>query len=388
MKIHEYQAKNLIKQYKIQTPFGENATSLNDALNITKKIGYPCLMKAQVHAGGRGKAGGIKMAKNQNDVEEFFKKTLGKNLVTKQSDMQGQPINSILLEQPSTIIKELYFGIVIDREYNKICMIVSSEGGMDIEAIAENTPEKIIKQWVNIFIGIQDYHIHNMYNMLHVKELNYKYFHSCVKNFYKMFVSYDISLLEINPLAIVENDNNLFALDAKIVFDDNALYRMPSISQLADEKQENERETLANKSNLNYIALDGSIGCLVNGAGLAMSTMDVIKYVGGSPANFLDVGGSATKDNVKDAFKIILSDNKVKSVLINIFGGIARCDIIAAGIVDAAKEINLDIPLIVRLEGTKSQEGKAILSNSNLNITAAYDLLDAAHKAVSSISNV
>jgi len=383
MKIHEYQAKDLLKQHNINTPKGFVAGSLEEALKTTDTMGFPCVIKAQVHAGGRGKAGGIKLVKNRNEAETFVKSILHTNLVTIQSPA-GQPINHVLIEEPCSIEKELYLGMVVDREFNKVCIIASLEGGMEIEEIAVSAPEKIIKQWIDVSVGIRDYHIRNLYDRLFLPGDMYKGFVTCVKGLYNIFVSNDVSLIEVNPLAI--NSDNLFvALDAKIVFDDNALYRLPHIVKLMDKLQENHREVLAQEYNLNYIALDGNIGCLVNGAGLAMSTMDIIKYAGGEPANFLDVGGGATKDNVKEALKIILDDNKVQAILINVLGGIARCDVIALGIVDAAKEVTINVPIIVRLEGTKVDEGRAILKESSLEIISASDLLDAAKKAVQSI---
>lgn len=382
MKIHEYQAKKILSQNNIKVPKGYVSDSLKDALNIAETLGYPCVIKAQVHAGGRGKAGGIKFAKNKDDASSFIESILNKNLVTIQSAPFGQPVNTILIEQPCDIKKELYVGMVVDREFDKICIITSSEGGMEIEEIAVKSPEKIIKQWVDLSIGLRGYHIQNLHKQLNLPQSLYKDFQTCIRGLYNIFVNNDVSLIEINPLCINGQDE-IIALDGKIVFDENALHRLPHIVTLMDKKQENHREVLAKESNLSYIALDGNIGCLVNGAGLAMSTMDIIKYSGGEPANFLDVGGSATQENVKDALNIILDDKNVKAILINVFGGIARCDVIAAGIVEAAKDIN--IPIVVRLEGTKVTEGKNILNNSKIKINFATDLLDAAKKSVKSI---
>jgi succinyl-CoA synthetase beta subunit len=382
MKIHEYQAKELLRKHNIRTPQGFVSNSLEDAVNSAEKIGYPCVIKAQVHAGGRGKAGGIKLVKDKNEAENFVKGILNTQLVTIQSGPAGQPIDYVLVEEPFSISKELYLGMVVDRDYNKVCIIASLEGGMEIEEIAVSAPEKIIKQWIDVSIGIRDYHMRNLFDRLELPSNLFKEFATCVKGLYNIFVNNDVSLIEINPLAI-NTDNKIIALDAKLVFDANALYRLPHIMTLMDKEQENHREVLAQESNLSYIALDGNIGCLVNGAGLAMSTMDIIKYSGGEPANFLDVGGSATKENVRDALNIILDDKNVKAILINVFGGIARCDVIAAGIVDAAKDIN--IPIVVRLEGTKVTEGRNILNNSKIKINFATDLLDAAKKSVKSI---
>jgi succinyl-CoA synthetase beta subunit len=384
MKIHEYQAKNLFRKNNICVPEGAVSNSLEDALCTIEKIKYPCVIKAQVHSGARGKAGGIKLVKNENEARIFVKKIMGTQLITTQNAPSGQPVNHILFEQPCLIKKELYLGILIDREYEKICIIASAEGGMEIEELATNTPEKIVKQWIDPSIDIKEYNIRNLHKQLRLSEKLYKNFSICVRELYNLFIANDVSLMEINPLAI-SKDDGVVALDAKIDFDDNALYRLSNIVPLMDKKQENDREVLAKENNLNYIALDGNIGCLVNGAGLAMSTMDIIKYVGGEPANFLDVGGGATEDNVKNALKLILDDSKVETVLINVFGGIARCDVIAQGIVEAAKEIKIDRPLIVRLEGTKVEEGKKILEKSTLKIISASNLLDAAEKAVKSI---
>lgn len=386
MKIHEYQAKNILKKHNIHIPKGLVSNSLTDGLNAAEKIGYPCVIKAQVHSGGRGKAGGIKLVKNKGEAETFIKNILHTKLITIQSGAAGQPINHILLEEPCSIIKELYLGVVIDREYDKVCIIASLEGGMEIEEIAVNSPEKIIKQWIDTSIGIKDYHIRNLHEQLMLSSKLFKEFSVCVKGLYNIFIQNDVSLIEINPLAM-NSEDQFIALDAKMVFDDNALHRLPHITSLMDKLQENHREVLAKENNLNYITLDGNIGCLVNGAGLAMSTMDIIKYAGGEPANFLDVGGGATKDNVKEALKIILDDKKVRAILINVFGGIARCDVIALGIVEAAKDITINIPIIVRLEGTKVEAGRAILKESSLSIISASDLLDAAEKAVRSIKN-
>lgn len=384
MKIHEYQAKKLLHQNGIKVPNGFASHSLEDALKIGKKIGYPCIIKAQVHAGGRGKAGGVKLVRSEDEAKNFINGILNKPLITIQNAPSGQPVNTLLLEELSSIKKELYLGMVIDREFDRICIIASSEGGTEIEEIAKDTPEKIIKQWVDLSIGVSHYHVRNLYKGLNLHSALYKQFYQCVNALYNIFVNNDVSLIEINPLCINE-ENNIIALDAKMVFDENALYRLPHIVSLADNSQENHREIEAKKSNLNYIALDGNIGCLVNGAGLAMSTMDIIKYTGGDPANFLDVGGSATQENVKNALKIILDDENVKAILINVFGGIARCDVIASGIVGAAKEINITVPIIVRLEGTKVEEGLEILNSSKLDIIFASDLLDAAKKSVKSI---
>jgi len=383
MKIHEYQAKSILKKNGIKVPRGYVVDSVQSSIEAAETLGFPCLVKAQVHAGGRGKSGGIKLVRNEQETVSFVKGILNTSLKTYQNP-DGQPVNKLLIEEACEIKKELYLGIVTDRSCNKICIIASLEGGMNIEEIAEKHPEKILKQWVDTSIGIKEFHIRNLQYLLKLDETLYSSFRTCVYGLYNIYMDYDVSLLEINPLAITGN-NEVLPLDAKIVFDDNAIYRIKDVESLVDDTQEDSKEVLAKSFNLNYITLDGNIGCLVNGAGLAMSTMDIIKHVGGEPANFLDVGGSATESTVEEAFKIILSDKNIKCLLINVFGGIARCDIIAIGIVNAATKINTNIPIVVRLEGTKSEEGRAILNNSTLNIVSASSLLDAAKKAFESI---
>jgi succinyl-CoA synthetase beta subunit len=383
MKIHEYQAKSILKKSGIKVPRGYVVDSVQSSIEAAETLGFPCLVKAQVHAGGRGKSGGIKLVRNEQETVSFVKGILNTSLKTYQNP-DGQPVNKLLMEEACEIKKELYLGIVTDRSCNKICIIASLEGGMNIEEIAEKYPEKILKQWIDASIGIKEFHIRNLQYLLKLDEALYSSFRTCVYGLYNIYMDYDVSLLEINPLAITGN-NEVMPLDAKIVFDDNAIYRIKDAESLADNTQEDSKEVLAKSFNLNYITLDGNIGCLVNGAGLAMSTMDIIKHVGGEPANFLDVGGSATESTVEEAFKIILSDKNIKCLLINVFGGIARCDIIAIGIVNAATKINTNIPIVVRLEGTKSEEGREILNKSTLNIVSASSLLDAAKKAFESI---
>jgi succinyl-CoA synthetase beta subunit len=383
MKIHEYQAKSILKKNGIKVPRGYVVDSVQSSIEAAETLGFPCLVKAQVHAGGRGKSGGIKLVHNEQETVSFVQGILNTSLKTYQNP-DGQPVNKLLMEEACDIKKELYLGIVTDRSCNKICIIASLEGGMNIEEIAEKHPEKILKQWVDASIGIKEFHVRNLQYLLKLDETLYSSFRTCVYGLYKIYMDYDVSLLEINPLAITGN-NEVLPLDAKIVFDDNAIYRIKDVESLIDNTQEDSKEVLAKSFNLNYITLDGNIGCLVNGAGLAMSTMDIIKHVGGEPANFLDVGGSATESTVEEAFKIILSDKNIKCLLINVFGGIARCDIIAIGIVNAATKINTNIPIVVRLEGTKSEEGREILNNSTLNIVSASSLLDAAKKAFESI---
>jgi succinyl-CoA synthetase beta subunit len=385
MKIHEYQAKSILKQNDIDIPQGyivENHTQAEDILN---KIGFPCVIKAQVHSGGRGKAGGVKLSHSKEDALAFIKKILNTNLITYQNP-SGQPINKILIEKACKIKQELYFGMLIDREFDKVCIIMSAQGGTDIEVLAENSPDSIIKQWIDISIGVQEFHIRNLQYLLQLKPELYSSLSDCVTKLYKVFLENDLSLLEINPLIVTQEDK-VMPLDAKMVFDDNALYRIKNAKLLADNSQEDSREVLAKSFNLNYITLDGNIGCLVNGAGLAMSTMDIIKHVGGSPANFLDVGGSATEKTVKEALIIILNDKNIKCILINVFGGIAKCDVIARGIVNAAKDVNIKIPIVVRLEGTNAKAGRSILQETSLNIISASSLLDAAEKSFKTIQN-
>jgi len=383
MKIHEYQAKKILQEENIRIPKGYICFSLNECINISDKIKYPCVAKAQVHAGGRGKGGGIKIAKDEIELKNFVKKSIGTNLITPQTSSDGQPIKSILIEELCNISKELYLGFIIDRETNKTCLIMSSEGGMEIEEVAQKYPEKIIKKWISSTTGIMPFQVREILTLLNLDISFFKEMYVCINGLYKIFTKYEASLVEINPLII--SDKQIIALDAKMAFDENALFRLPMLGTLCDESQENVREIAAKKHNLSYIALDGNIGCLVNGAGLAMATMDIIKYVGGSPANFLDVGGSATEDNVKEALKIILQDTNVDAILINVFGGIAKCDVIANGVLKAAKDIKISVPIIVRLEGTNVEKGKDILAKSSIAIITADNLLDAAKKAVESI---
>jgi len=383
MKIHEYQAKEILKEENIRIPKGYICFSLNECINISNKIKYPCVAKAQVHAGGRGKGGGIKFANNKTELENFVDKSIGINLITPQTSSEGQPIKAILVEESCHISKELYLSFIIDREVNKTCLIISSEGGMEIEEVAQKYPEKIIKKWISSNTGIMPFQVREILNLLQLNISFFKEMYTCINGLYNIFVKYEASLVEINPLII--SNEKIIALDAKMSFDENALFRLPNLIKLNDISQENPREISAKKHNLSYIALDGNIGCLVNGAGLAMATMDIIKHVGGAPANFLDVGGSATEDNVKEALKIILQDPNVEAILINVFGGIAKCDVIANGVIKAAKDIKIDIPIIVRLEGTNVEEGKRILAESDIAIIAADTLLDAAKKSIESI---
>jgi len=382
MNLHEYQAKQLLTQYGLPVSKGQVAVTAEEAVQVAEKMGIArWVVKAQVHAGGRGKAGGVKLVNTKQEVADIAKALLGKNLVTYQTTAEGQPVNHVLIEEPSDIEQELYLGAVIDRATQRITFMASTEGGVEIEKVAENTPEKILTITVDPIVGVQPYQGRELAFALGLKGDQVKQFVKLLLGLGKMFQERDLSLLEINPLVITKQ-GNLLCLDAKINIDDNALYRQPALSEMRDAAQEDERENRAREWELNYIALDGDIGCMVNGAGLAMATMDMIKLHGGNPANFLDVGGGATKERVEEAFKIILSDKKVKAILINIFGGIVRCDLIAEGIIGAVAEIGTKLPVIVRLEGNNAELGAKILSDSGLNIIAATSFTDAAQKVV------
>jgi succinyl-CoA synthetase beta subunit len=388
MDIHEHQAKDLLKSYDIPTPLGKVVFSVDEALSAAKDLPGPIyVVKAQIHAGGRGKAGGVKVVKDLDGVKSAALTILGKNLITHQTSNEGKLVQRLYIEDGCDIQSEYYFSMVIDRVTSKISVIASTEGGMDIEKVADETPEKILSFTVDPTIGFQPFHSRLIANSLGLKGSSLKQSGSFFKQLYKLFTELDSSLLEINPL-VVTSENNLIALDAKMSFDNNALFRHPEIMKLRDESEEDPAEIIASKYDLAYIKLDGTIGCLVNGAGLAMATMDIIKLKGSSPANFLDVGGSATKEKVTEAFKIILSDKAVEGILVNIFGGIMRCDIIASGVVAAAKALSLSKPLVVRLAGTNVEEGKKILSDSGLKIIPADDLDDAAVKIVNAVKEI
>ena len=382
MNIHEYQAKNLFREYGLNILKGNVAFSSDEAVDIAKKIdSAKWVVKAQIHAGGRGKGGGIKIANSLKEVKELSESILGMNLVTPQTGAKGKKVLKVYIEQACEIKKEFYLGIVLDRSKGKFVMMASTEGGMDIEKVAEETPEKIFKVLIDPSEGIKDYQIRQLgFNLLIPKEA-FKSFSKQVNLLSKLASEKDFTLVEINPL-ILTNQNEVMALDAKVNIDDNALFRNQDLKDLLDETEVDPKELEAEKYDLSYVKLDGKIGCMVNGAGLAMATMDIIKLKGSSPANFLDVGGGASKEKVKGAFQIIISDRDVEAILVNIFGGIMRCDIIAEGIVEAAKEINLNKPLVVRLEGTNVEEGKKILQESKLDIIAASDLEEAAEKIV------
>ena len=388
MDIHEHQAKELLKEYNIPTPKGKAVFSVEEALIAAKELPGPVyVVKAQIHAGGRGKAGGVKVVKDLEALKNAAKTILGQKLITHQTSSEGKLVQRLYIEDGCDIDSEYYFSMVIDRVSSRISLIASTEGGMDIEKVAEENPEKILSFNIDPTIGFQPFHSRLIANSLNLTGTSFKQAGDFFSQLYKLFTENDASLLEINPL-VLTSENNLIALDAKMSFDNNALYRHPKIMALRDETEEDPAEILASKYDLAYIKLDGTIGCLVNGAGLAMATMDIIKLKGLSPANFLDVGGSATKEKVTEAFKIILSDEAVEGILVNIFGGIMRCDIIAEGVVAAAKALSLTKPLVVRLAGTNVDEGKKILSDSGLKITPADDLDDAAVKIVNAVKEI
>lgn len=383
--IHEYQAKALLSQFGVPVPNGKVAFSPSEAEEIAKSMNSKVVVvKAQIHAGGRGKAGGVKLAKSPAEVAEETRKMLGKILVTPQTGPEGKEVRKVYIEEGSNIKKEYYFSAVLDRKTSGVTLIASTEGGMEIEEVAHSNPEKIIRVNVDPTIGLQDFHKRKIAYGLGLSGDQVKKISKMVQSIYNAFVAKDASQVEINPL-IETQEGDFLALDAKMNFDSNALYRHPDIVELRDEHEEDPLELEASRFDLNYIKMNGNIGCMVNGAGLAMATMDIIKLYGGEPANFLDVGGGATKDKVKEAFKIILSDKNVQGILVNIFGGIMRCDIIADGVINAAKEIGISVPVVVRLAGTNSELGKQMLNNSGLSLIAANDLADAAQKIVKAI---
>ncbi|MFT4059029.1 MAG: ADP-forming succinate--CoA ligase subunit beta [Legionella sp.] len=386
MNLHEYQAKQLFASYNLPVPRGEVAYNVDDALQVASQLSTSrWVVKAQVHAGGRGKAGGVKLVSNKDELAAAVKALLGTRLVTYQTDAHGQPVNAVLIEETCDIGRELYLGAVVDRATRRVVIMASTEGGVEIEKVAEKTPEKIYKVIVDPLLGVMPYQAREIGFKLGLDEHQIKQFSQLMVCLGKMFVDCDLSLLEINPL-VVTKSGQLLCLDGKINVDGNALYRQPKLKSMRDTSQEDERENRASDWELNYIPLDGTIGCMVNGAGLAMATMDVIKLHGGEPANFLDVGGGATKERVSEALKIILSDDKVKGILVNIFGGIVRCDLIADGILAAVKEVDVKIPVVVRLEGNNAQLGAEILNKSDLNVIAATSLTDAAKKIVSAVA--
>ncbi len=386
MKIHEYQAKGLFRKYNVPVPEGNVAFSIEEAKKIASALGdFPVVVKAQIHAGGRGKGGGVKLANTMEEVETLSNEILGMTLVTHQTGPEGKLVNKLLIEAGQKIEKELYLSLLVDRATASVVIMASQDGGMDIEAVAANTPERIIKVQVDPLMGIQGYQLRQVAFGLQIPTAAMKQFSQLLANLYKFFVANDGSLVEINPL-ILTSDDQVLALDAKVDFDSNAMYRHKDLMELRDLDEEDPSEVEASEFNLNYINLDGNVGNIVNGAGLAMATMDIIKNAGATPANFMDVGGGASSEQVENAFRIILADDKVKAVLINIFGGILRCDIFAQGVVDAAQKTGINIPVVVRMEGTNVDEGKRILKDAGLNLTSAVDLSDAAEKIAAAVN--
>ena len=382
MNLHEYQAKQLFAEYGLPVSRGFAVDNAEEAAAAADKLGGDkWVVKAQVHAGGRGKAGGVKLVSSKEEIKAFAEQWLGKNLVTYQTDANGQPVSRILVETCTDIAQELYLGAVVDRSTRRVVFMASTEGGVEIEKVAEETPEKILKAIIDPLVGAQPFQGRELAFKLGLNDTQIKQFTKLFLGLAKLFTDLDLALLEINPLVITE-EGNLHCLDGKNNIDGNALYRQPKLREMHDPSQDDAREALAAKWELNYVALDGNIGCMVNGAGLAMGTMDIVQLHGGSPANFLDVGGGATKERVTEAFKIILSDTNVKAVLINIFGGIVRCDMIAEGIIGAVSEVGVSVPVVVRLEGNNAELGRKVLSESGLNIIAASSLTDAAEKVV------
>ena len=382
MNLHEFQGKALFAKYDLPVSNGKVIYEAEDALKACRDVGgSKWVVKAQVHAGGRGKSGGVKLVDSPDDAIEFAKSWLGKRLITYQTDSNGQLVNSILIEECTDIAKELYLSAVIDRDSQRVVFIGSSEGGVNIEEVAKKTPEKIIYEAIDPLCGAQPFQARKISKVLGLNAEQTKQFTPMLQNLMKLFVEKDLSLLEINPL-VITNGGNLHCLDAKVNIDSNAIFRQPEIAEMHDASQEDPREAEAAKNDLSYVSLDGNIGCMVNGAGLAMGTMDTIKFFGGNPANFLDVGGTATQERVSKAFKIILDDPEVKVVLVNIFGGIVRCDLIAEGVLAAIEEVGVEIPVVVRLEGNNADIGSEILSRAGIKIESINNLADAAKKAV------
>ena len=385
MKIHEYQGKEILRQFNVPVPNGIPALSVDEAVEAAKKLGGPVwVVKAQIHAGGRGKGGGVKVAKSLDEVKTYATQILGMQLKTHQTGPEGQKVRRLLVEDGADIKKEYYVGILTDRATQSVVVMASSEGGMDIEEVAAKTPEKIIKAFVNPLVGLTDADAAKLAQGIGVPEASQAQAKAVLQSLYKVYMDTDASLVEINPL-ILEGNGNIKALDAKFNFDSNALYRHPEIVAYRDLDEEDPAEVEASKFDLAYISLDGNIGCLVNGAGLAMATMDTIKLFGGEPANFLDVGGGATAEKVTEAFKIMLKNKDVKAILVNIFGGIMKCDVIADGVITACKAVNLSVPLVVRMKGTNEELGKKMLADSGLPIISADTMAEAATKAVAAV---
>ncbi len=381
MNIHEYQAKQVLAKYRVAIPPGKVAFTVEEAESIAEEIGLPVVIKAQIHAGGRGKGGGVKMAKTMEEVREHAGRILGMTLITHQTGPEGKLVRKVMVEKATDIKRELYVGLVVDRTESKVVVMASSEGGMEIEEVAARSPEKILKEYIDPGVGMLPYQARKLVFGLGMEPAQVSKAVRFILSLYQAFADTDCSLAEINPLVITADDD-VIALDAKMNFDGNGLFRHPDILEMRDVDEEDKMEYEASKFDLSYISLDGNIGCMVNGAGLAMATMDMIKLHGSEPANFLDVGGGASTEQVKNAFRLILADPKVKAILVNIFGGIMRCDVLAEGVVQAAREVKLSVPLVVRLEGTNVEKGREILEKSGLNIISAKDMMDAAEKAV------
>jgi succinyl-CoA synthetase beta subunit len=385
MNIHEFQAKQVLARFGVPVPKGQPASTPDEAAAAFRALGQPkAVIKAQIHAGGRGKAGGVKLISSAEEAREFAARLLGKPLVTHQTGPEGRVVRRVYVEEASQVARELYLGMVVDRKAAAAAVIASTEGGMEIEEVAARTPEKIITDPVDPLLGMAPFQARRIAFALGMKDKQVGQFATLLGALYRAFVETDASLIEINPL-VVTADGRVICLDAKISFDDNGLFRHPDICELRDPNEEDPAETEAAKYDLSYVHLDGNIGCMVNGAGLAMATMDIVKYYGAEPANFLDVGGGANAQKIAAAFRILLSDARVKAVLINVFGGIMQCDVLARGVVDAAREVKLSIPLVVRMEGTNVKEGKQILAESGIKVIAANDMADAARLAVESI---
>ncbi|MGE5343286.1 MAG: ADP-forming succinate--CoA ligase subunit beta [Candidatus Omnitrophota bacterium] len=381
MKIHEYQAKQLFKQYGIPVQAGSAAETKADAFRIAEELGYPCVIKAQVHAGGRGKAGGVKLAQNSDEARRYVDSILGMTLISPQTGPEGKRVNKVLMQKALDITRELYLAIIVDRESGMPVIMASTEGGVEIEEVAAKRPHLITKAFIHPVTGLSAYHLRQLAFNLELNKAQQKTFAVFVQNLYRLFLEKDASLVEINPMVITPSDE-IYALDGKMSFDDNGLFRHPDIQAMRDTDEEEPLEVRASQFDLNYIKLDGNIGCMVNGAGLAMATMDIIKYYGGEPANFLDVGGGTSEERVKEAFHILLSDVNTKAVFVNIFGGIVRTDLVAAGIVNAVRHIELKAPVVIRLVGTNEDEGRRIIEESGLNCIMENDLPKAAQKVV------
>jgi succinyl-CoA synthetase beta subunit len=381
MNVHEFQAKAVLRRYGVAVPKGREVTSPDDAAAAASELGGSCVIKAQIHAGGRGKAGGVKVCRSPEEARSFAASLLGRPLITHQTGPAGREVKRLLAEEVGQIARELYLGVLIDRATGRPTLMASAEGGVDIEEVAARSPEKILRHTVDPAVGLQAFQARSLVFGLQLPKESLGKAVSFMSNVYRAFFETDASLVEINPLVLTPG-GDLVALDAKMGFDDNALYRHAEVRELRDLNEEDVREIEASKHDLSYVALNGTIGCMVNGAGLAMATMDMIKLCGGEPANFLDVGGGATAEKVREAFKILLSDDKVRAVLINIFGGIMRCDVLATGVVEAARQVQLTRPLVVRLEGTNVERGREILEQSGLDVISAKDMADAARKAV------